>query len=389
MAYRSCGIAKYLNKEVLVYPSSFTGDFEKNRFQPIRVSMEGSVFKEAGASISVVDLGADYMERTENSGAKTLIAKYTSQPTDNYLGGLWTIELPNYGISYQYLLSNATNKIEKKGKTFEISLDDIRNCWAVLKTNSVYKKADFPQFKNLVNQLMGEAATLEPNIICDTPITLDTSLDYFSEEGLYQISNSTFLEEIQKLLEEGGLNLYSDPRTGTLKVINPLEIPTTIYPSHILSAIPPSNPSKNTDYKYLAIKSAEFNLDYKGIPTSVVVTDGVNPKTYVYGRYDGSGNVIDLSNYNIAKRDQLSYLQIYGLNPSQMAITAKRVYNLGASSARVLKVTIAGLPFIEMLWTILQWTDSMGNTGNWLITDYNIEISANSFFTTITAYKVD
>ena len=119
MAYRSCGIAKYLNKEVLVYPSSFTGDFEKNRFQPIRVSMEGSVFKEAGASISVVDLGADYMERTENSGAKTLIAKYTSQPTDNYLGGLWTIELPNYGISYQYLLSNATNKIEKKGKTFE------------------------------------------------------------------------------------------------------------------------------------------------------------------------------------------------------------------------------------------------------------------------------
>ena len=371
------GQAVYVMPKVYIYPEG--QEALKDRFVLLNVSLNGSFFGNGSASASVLDLGAGY-----SKNGNICVAGYT-QVADTF-GGLWVIEVEGQHAYYFLITNCVTTRLRSGGKKLELSFDDIKNTWAVLKTNTIYKQ--FTTYMDLVNSLIGEANTLEGAVLCNDEVVLATPLIAFCDEGIYEINNSTFLAEIMKLCEQGGYNLYSDPELGVIKIIDPIlsALADDFEDDNIINAT-------NSD-EGLKVISANYTLNYMGIPTSVVVTDANSPKTYAYGRYANAlGTLIDLdlcnSNYNIAKRDQLVYATVYGLSDDQMKKTAMNIYKLGVKSARVLNFTVAGIPFSPILWTKLHWTDQQGNTGKWVITDFNIEIAPCNLKTTLTAFKFD
>jgi hypothetical protein len=363
------GQAIYVMPKIYIYPEG--QEALKDRFVLLNVSLSGSFFGNGSASASVLDLGAGF-----SKSSNICVAGYT--PHEDTFGGLWVIEIEGQH-SYEFLITNCVStRLRSGGKKLELSFDDIKNTWSVLKTNTIYK--EFVTYMDLVNSLIAEANTLEGAVVCDDETILDTALSAFCDEGIYEINNSTFLAEIMKLLEQGGYNLYSDPELVRIKIIDP-----------ILSVLNNDFEDENTinatnSEEGLTVVNANYTLNYMGIPTSVVVTDANSPKTYAYGWYAGANERV---NHDIAKRDQLVYTTVYGLSDAQMKITAENIYKLGVKSARVLNFTVAGIPFSPILWTKLHWTDQQGNTGIWVITDFSIEIAPCNLKTTLTAFKLD
>jgi len=367
MALDLRGMGVYAMPKILVYP----GTVASERFVPLSISLSGSVFGNGSASVSALDLGVGF----SRAGA-VVTPGNNRDPSGNYYGGRWTIDIGST-YKYQFLLTNADCSRLHGGRKVDLTFDDLKNTWAILKTNEIYSQ--YTTYAALVNALIAEVTGISGNDMAQCPdtISLATPLSNFCTEGIYKIDNSTFLNEIMKLLEMGGYCLFSEPNSGALRIISITPTLSASFASHTIDA--------NSAPVGLMVKDAKFSLNYLGIPTSVIVTDGNSPKTFTYGRYVGTGSEIENANYDISKRNQPSYAVVYGNTDEQMQATAKNIYKFGAKGARVLSVTMAGIPFSPILWTTLVWTDAQGNTGSWLVTDFSIDIQPGSLHTTLTA----
>ena len=378
------GIGLYAMPKVLIYPTQLGREHpeQKERFVPLSINLSGSVFGNGSASATVIDMGEDFVKT-----GQIITPGSSRSPLQNYYGGRWNIDIGDT-YKYQFLLTSADSTRLLGGRRVDLSFDDLKNSWALLKTNEIY--SSYSTYEALVNALITEVTHISGNDPAQCPDTISISshpaLSLFCTDGIYKIDNSTFLNEIMKLLQMAGFCLFAEPNSGDLRIVSITPL-TTVFATHTINA--------NTAPLGLMIKDAKFSLNYMGIPTAVIVTDGNSPRTFTYGRYVGTGGVagvggslIDNRNYDISNRNQPSYAVVYGLSNAQMQATAESIYTLGAAGERVLQVTMAGIPFSPILWTNLVWTDDQENTGTWLVTDFSIDIQPNALHTTITAFKV-
>ena len=333
---------------------SVNGDgvsFDNNSAVFTNLSLKGSIFNQGSASIT-------FFEKESNGGFSNI----------NNFGGKWTVQLDGNSVWQGYVMDVKSTRGQKFMKR-EVSLVDQTEAWNVLVKDKLYPSTANSSYTvgNLISDLANDAA-LASGVVTGMVADNSTLLSDVLENGTYVIRSSTYLAEINKVLQWIGYKVYADPYSGKISIIDPNNTGTM--------------GSLDIAFNSDELLNASFDIRYRDIATTVVVGDDVSGKATAYGHL---ADTPDDKNYDLRKLEKVAFVTTYGVKDTSLPNIAKSVFDLSRKGNQKLVVEFAGYRKQSLLWNALSWVDANGNTGSYKVSDYEISISPQEIKTTVEA----
>jgi len=329
-----------------------------NQFNPTSISFSGSIFSQGQAIITGVEKGFGTLHGTSFYNVWDF-------------SGLWKIYfVTNTSTSLVWqgycMPSHSDRKSEVMKREFQ--LKDVTEAWNVLLTNKVYGDGAGYTVGNLISDLAAGAAA-GSGVASDYVADNSTLLTDLFDSGYYVVTNSTYLAELNKVLQWSGMKLFADPIKNKISIISPTD-------TSPFGALPISSSGQD-------IISASFDLDPTNIPTVVVVGDEVLGKAVSYGHL---GDTPDDTNYNIRKFEKPAFVTTYGVkDEATLSSLAQKIYNLGRQGSQKLTIIKAGYFTSSPLWKTINWTDANGSGGSYKVVSFRTDITPRYVHTTLEA----
>ena len=335
---------------------SISGDsisFDNNSAVFTNLSLKGSIFSQGSASIT-------FFEKPNRSDG--------SFSNINDFGGKWIIQLDGNSVWQGYVMDVKSIRGQKFMKR-EVSLVDQTEAWNVLVKDKLYPLTTNSSYTvgNLISDLANDAASAS-GVGTDTVADSSTTLSSILENETYVIRSSTYLAEINKVLQWIGYKVYADPYTGKISIIDPNNTGTM--------------DSLSIAFNSDELLNASFDINYRDIATTVVVGDDISGKAVAYGHL---ADTSDNTNFNLRKLEKVAFVTTYGVKDTSLSDIAKSVFDLSRQGNQKLVVEFAGYRKQSLLWNALSWVDANGNSGSYKVSDYEISISPQEIKTTVEA----
>ena len=315
------------------------------------MSLSGSVFNQGKASIT-------FYEKPNNGSYMNVWD----------MPGEWTIYLDGVKVWTGYTENlNSTRYVNLMRR--EVTLVDKTEAWDILLKDKVYPvpASDTYTVGNLISDLANEAAMLSGVGINSLPDN-STLLKDILKDKQYVVRSSTYLAELNKVMNWVGFKIFADPAQDVLNIIDPNNTPTF--------------GSVDIQFNSDELMEAGFDFSVENIATTVVVGDEVSGKAVAYG---SQASTPDNTNLDIRKREKTAFVTTYGIDDeTKLSDVAKEVYDLSRRGSQSLKVKIGGYRQ-NLLWYGLNWTDANGNAGAYKIASYTINVSPQEISTTLEA----
>jgi hypothetical protein len=275
-------------------------------------------------------------------------------------------------------LTNVDSQRSQGGSIRTYTFTDVLQGWDVLLTNTVYPTSTDPTYTvhNLLNDIAYNAITISGIQLKDSHVPANSMLlsDLY-EEGIYSITNSTYLAEIQKICQDLGYVVFCDTGFGNVTILDPFNIERGVY-VFTEDGQPDSN----------SIMDASFSIDYLSMPSTVLVNDDITLKGVAYGHL-GTGANLDDSVYNLTRINNLTFATTFGVKEAKLAGIGKQLYDIGKNQSRVLTLTKAGDEYSSLiLGAEIAWTDSRGGTGSYTVFEYETTISRTEYKTVLKGF---
>lgn len=280
------------------------------------------------------------------------------------LAGEWLIAVDD--TTYHYELDDRTVDRLKDGVTSNLPLSDRLAAW---KLPLIQKSFTESTVGDLLQTLVSAVSALS-GISCDILVTNTTPMTDICDGGIYLAANSTYLAEIQQILQWLGYAIYAVPETGRFAIVAPCYTAPTGTIS--LSEIDP------------LIMSASFDLHYDQIHSDVVVSNSNTGTGKIAGM---SGVAPDLTNYNLSKKVNPFLAEVWQLKDGKLQAMADELYKLDRQAAQGLTVQRAGL-LMNTLWKQFDWHDVNGQLGHYKVSSSVIDITPTAVTTTLEAMIV-
>ena len=189
------------------------------------------------------------------------------------------------------------------------------------------------------------------------------------EDGVYTVTNSTYLAEIQKICQDLGYIVFCDPGFGNVTIKDVFNMERGLL-------------SFDTDY----VIDASFSADYLSMASTVLVNDDQSLKGIAYG-YLGTGANFDNSTWSMTRMNNLFFATTSGVKESALTDVAEKIYKIAKNQPRVLTIKKAGDEYSSLcLGSDINWTDSLGGTGTYTVFEYATNINRTEYSTTYRAF---
>jgi hypothetical protein len=329
---------------VLSINAPFYGVLTATQYKPMHIQLKSNIFDGGGATLDAFE-----------PSPVMNIAK---------LAGEWLITVD--GVVYHYELDDRTVQRFKTGYTSSLPLSDRLGAW---KLPLIQKSWVEDTVGDLLQALITAVFGLS-GIDCDILVTNTTPMVDVCEGGIYLAANSTYLAEIQQILQWLGYAIYAIPETGKFAVIAPCYT-TPIGPISLTEADP-------------LIMAASYAMHYNQIHSDVVVANTNTGGGAIKGQ---SAAVPDLTNYNLSKKVNPFLAEVWLLKDTKLQAMADELYKLDRQAAQGLTVQRAGL-LTNALWKSFSWHDIDGNPATYKVVSSTIDIAPTLVTTTLEAMVV-
>jgi hypothetical protein len=286
------------------------------------------------------------------------------------LAGEWLITVND--TTYHYELDDRTVERLKDGVTSNLPLSDRLSAWKlplIQKSSTDFGLTPSSTVGELLQALVTAVSTLS-GISCDILVTNTTLMSAVCDGGIYLMANSTYLAEIQQILQWLGYVIYAVPETGRFAVIAPCY--TSPIGTIALSEVEP------------LLMGASYGIHYKQIHSDVVVANSNTGTGKIAGM---SGTTPDLTNFNLSKKVNPFLAEVWQLKDTKLQDMADELYKLDRQAAQGLTVKRLGfLP--DTLWRSFGWTDINGQPGLYKVVSSIIDIVGTEVTTTLEAMVV-
>jgi hypothetical protein len=322
----------------------FYGTLPSVNYKPMHIQLKTSVFDGGGATL----------EGFEPSPVMDVLN----------LAGEWLITIDD--TTYHYELDDRTVDRLKDGVTSNLPLSDRLAAW---KLPLIQKSFTESTVGDLLQALVTAVSTLS-GISCDILVTNTTPMTDICDGGIYLAANSTYLAEIQQILQWLGYAIYAVPETGRFAIVAPCY--TAPIGTISLSETDP------------LIMGASYGIHYDQIHSDVVVSNSNTGTGKIAGQ---SGITPDLTNYNLSKKVNPFLAEVWQLKDTKLQAMADELYKLDRQAAQGLTVQRAGL-LMNTLWKQFDWHDVNGQLGHYKVSSSVIDITPTAVTTTLEAMIV-
>ena len=173
--------------------------------------------------------------------------------------GTWLISV-DYHTRFIGYLTSIESQRSSGGSIRTYNFTDVLQGWDVLLTNKIYDPSPSTVHK-LLNDIAYDAITVSGINLKDSHVpSNETALSDLYEDGVYTVTNSTYLAEIQKICQDLGYIVFCDPGFGNVTIKDVFNMERGIL-------------SFNTDY----VIDASFSADYLSMASTVLVNKTSQP----------------------------------------------------------------------------------------------------------------
>lgn len=351
----------YTNKSNFVSGSELL-DIDSKRVL-LSLSWGGGIFEQASADIQIFEP----------------IPAIKPMPS---FGGIWEIKVDGRTVFRGYA-DNVKKDRTLGGNVFTFTLKSVLSSWDVLLTNTSFGGVSTTASVKLDPPTVGKYLEYLIDTVQSTQIpygvpyygnypTNNTPIDELYEDGVISVTNSTYLAEIQKVCQNLGYVIFAEPY-GYIRIIDPLNPPldSVIYTAS-------AHPELNLE--------ANFVIKMSSIPATVLVADDILQVGVAYGHKEASAPHDD-TNFNITKLNNIVFAVTTGIKQNKLPDIAKQIYDISRKASQVLTFKVAMILQANfVLGYPIIWTDSMGNTGKYIISKYTTNITPQELYTEIEAY---
>ena len=291
------------------------------------------------------------------------------------LGGIWKIYIDQI-VRFQGYLENSYKERVKGGNILTFSLRSVLCAWDLLLTNTTFGVSGADHTVNNMTEylqyLINQVVSLSGIQFNGTIPSNDVAFSDLYENGILSVVNSSYLTEIQKACQSLGFQIFTNPFSGDVQIINPLEVPGNYF--QLLDN---------------EIVKAGFTVDFPSIPATVLVNDDISNIGKSYGHIPSNGISPDETNYNMTGINNLAFATVSGMKETALGGIAHKIYDISRKASQVLTVKKANLEAVydrRALAEILTWTDSSQRIGEYIIDYFRASIQPNEISTEIRAF---
>lgn len=328
----------------------FYGTLPTVNYKPMHIQLKTSVFDGGGATL----------EGFEPSPVMDV----------RNLAGEWQITIDD--TTYHYELDDRMVERLKDGVTSNLPFSDRLSAWKlplIQKSSTDFGLTAASTVGDLLQALVTAVSALS-GISCDILVTNTTPMTDICDGGIYLAANSTYLAEIQQILQWLGYAIYAVPETGRFAIVAPCY--TAPIGTISLSETDP------------LIMGASYGIHYDQIHSDVVVSNSNTGTGKIAGM---SGITPDLTNYNLSKKVNPFLAEVWQLKDTKLQDMADELYKLDRQAAQGLTVQRAGL-LMNTLWKQFDWHDVNGQLGHYKVSSSVIDITPTAVTTTLEAMIV-
>jgi len=282
-------------------------------------------------------------------------------------GGRWRIQVAGVDRFYGFL-SNSSAERQNGGYMRTYQLRDCLQAWDVLLTNKTYPDPPTPSgsytvgtaLSSMVSTVVGLSGIASDSIPTCTMLVQD-----LYEDGVLQITNSSYLAEILRICQDIGYKLIADPGFGDVRIIDMMAGPQGIL-----------GLSDDT------LIGASFAVDATSIPATVLAADDMSGVGVAYGKL-GTGANYDGTNWALTGINSVVWASTQGVKTAKLPVIAKQVYDLARGASQILTVKVAGPESStrRIIGKELIWTDAAARKGSYWIFSHQTHIDATSYTT--------
>lgn len=298
-------------------------------------------------------------------------AMAVTPPLNQGFTGKWIIRVGN-NTKFIGFLTNITSERQQGGSIRTYEFADVLQGWDVLQTNKTYPNSPSETYTvhNLLNDMVYNATSLSGIQLKGGHVPPNNTLvkDLY-EEGVYTVTNSTYLAEIQKICQDLGYLVFCDVGFGDVTILDPFNLSRATL-----------------DFNMNSVIDANFSVDYLSMPSTVLVNDDVTLKGVAYGHLGTGANQNDAI-YNMTRINNLLFATTFGVKEEALSQIAQKIFTIGKNQPRVLTLTKAGDEYSSLaLGSTIYWSDSRGGTGAYTVFSYETRITPKEYTTTYKAY---
>lgn len=283
-------------------------------------------------------------------------------------GGRWRIQVAGVDRFYGFL-SNSSAERQSGGYMRTYQLRDCLQAWDVLLTNKTYPDPPTPSgsytvgtaLLAMVNTVAGLSGIAAFNVI---PTCTMLVQDLY-EDGVLEITNSSYLAEILRICQDIGYKPVADPGFGDVRIIDMMARPQGILGLADDTLI-----------------DASFSVAATSIPATVLAADDMSGKGVAYGKL-GTGANYDGTNWAMTGINSVVWASTQGVKAAKLPVIAKQVYDLARGASQILTVKAAGPESStrRIIGKELIWTDAAARKGSYWIFSHQTHIDASSYTT--------
>jgi hypothetical protein len=318
----------------------------------LNLNYGGSIFGRGNASAVFYEPDETSMLANPSSGS-------------GFASGLWIIEVNNHTRFIGYMTGMDSQR-SRGGSIRTYTFTDVLQGWDVLLTNTIYPVSTDPTYTvhSLLNDIVYSAKIIS-GIENNGPVPANNMLlNDLYEEGVYSITNSTYLAEIQKICQDLGYIVFCDTGFGKVTILDPF------------------NPDRGyLDIDEDSIIDASYSIDYLAMASTVLVNDDITLKGVAYGHLGTGANRDDLV-YNFSRINNLVFATTFGVKEAKLAGIAEQLYKIGKNQSRILTLTKAGDEYSSLcLGSKITWVG-----GDYTIFEYETTISRTEYKTVLKGF---
>jgi hypothetical protein len=326
------------------------GTLTSANYKPLHIQLKTGVFDEGGATLEGLE-------------------PFPVMDVRN-LAGEWLITVDD--TTYHYDLDDRIVERLKLGYNGTLPLSDRLSNWKlplIQKSSTDFGLTPSSTVGDLLQALVTAVSALS-GVSCDILVTNTTPLSDVCDGGIYLAANSTYLAEIQQILQWLGYAIYAVPETGRFAIVAPCY--TAPIGTIALSEVEP------------LLMGASYGIHYKQIHSDVLVANSNTGTGKIAGM---SGVAPDLTNYTLSKKVNPFLAEVWQLKDIGLQAMADELYKLDRQAAQGL--TIKRLGFLpDTLWRSFGWTDINGQPGTYKVVSSVIDIMGTEVTTTLEAMIV-
>lgn len=313
-------------------------------------------------------MSLDYGGNLWNGGACTIkIWEPAGMTPLTTQGGRWRIQVAGVDRFYGFL-DNASAERQNGGYMRTYQLRDCLQAWDVLLTNTTYPDPPVPSGSYTVgtalSAMVNTVAGLSGIAVSGIPTCMMLVQDLY-EDGVLQITNSSYLAEILRICQDIGYKPIADPGFGDVRIIDMMAGPQGILGLADDTLI-----------------NASFSVAATSIPATVLAADDMSGDGRTYGKL-GTGAGYDGTNWAMTGINSVVWASTQGVATAKLPVIAKQVYDLARGASQVLTVKVAGPESStrRIIGKELIWTDAVSRKGSYWVFSHQTHIDASSYTT--------